>query len=86
MSDTGIDVVPKLPKFPVPVLKYVPVPVVPLSISYRTYRKVSGTGIDVAPNIPVSGTGIDVVPNLPTYPVPVMPTVYTSVRTVPNTP
>ena len=48
---------------------------------YRRYRypcrteltKVSGTGIDVVPNLPneVSGTGIiDVVPDLPKGPVP----------------
>ena len=42
MSGTGIDVVPNLPKCPVPVL-----------MLCRTYRiEVSGTGIDVVPNIP----------------------------------
>ena len=85
---TGTDVVPKLPKYPVPVM------------SYRTYRsvrhqywcteitEVSGTGMKSlpVPVVPVSmsyeltevsGTGIDVVPNLPKCPVPVTPAVYT---------
>ena len=89
VSGTGIDVVPKLPKCPVPVL-----------MLYRTYRsvryryeglyryrryqypyrteltEVSGTGIDVVPNL-----CIDVVPNLPKCPVPVlMYRTYRSVR------
>ena len=85
VSGTGIDV-PKLPKCPVPIWKSVPVPAVPVSISYRSYRsvryrywrrteltEVSGTGIDVIPKVTeVSGTGIDVVPNLRKCPVPVL--------------
>ena len=82
----GIDVVPNLPKCPVPVLilyrnyrsvryRY------KILYRYRRYRypcrteltEVSGTGIDAVPNLPeVSGTGIDVVPNLPKFPVPVL--------------
>ena len=57
---TGIDVVPKLPKCPVPVL-----------MSSRTHRGVryrySCTEVTE-----VSGTGIDVVPKLPKGPVPVL--------------
>ena len=42
-------------------------------MSYRTYRSVSGTGIDVVPNLPkLSGIGIDVVENLTKRPVPVL--------------
>ena len=45
VSGTGIDVVPNLPKRPVPVLEV-----------YRTYRSVrhryKSTGIDVIPNLP----------------------------------
>ena len=37
VSGTGIDVVPKLPKYPVPVWKSVPVPVL---TPYRTYRSI----------------------------------------------
>ena len=61
-----------------------------MSMSYRT-SEVSGTGIDVVPNLPkcpvpvlmsyptseVYGTGIDVVPNLPKCPVPVIRAAYT---------
>ena len=39
VSGTGIDV-PSLPKSPVPVWTSVPVPAVPVSMSYRTYRSV----------------------------------------------
>ena len=56
VSGNGIDAVPKLQKCPVPVWKSVPVPAVPVSISF----------------IEVSGTGIDVVPKLPKCPVPVL--------------
>ena len=69
---TGMDVVPNLPKCPVPVLT-----------SYRTYRsvrhrywwcteltEVSGTGTKVCPV--TAGTGIDAIPNLPKVPVPVL--------------
>ena len=48
VSGTGINVVPNLPTCPVPVWKSVPVPAVPVSISY----KVSGTVMDVVPNLP----------------------------------
>ena len=41
LSCDRVDVVPNLPKCPVPVL-----------MSYRSYQKVSGTGIDVVPNLP----------------------------------
>ena len=72
VSGTGIDVVPKLPKCPVPVL-----------MLYRTYRSVLyryeslyryrryryGYRTELTG---VSGTGIDVVPNLPKCPVPVL--------------
>ena len=40
VSFTVIDVVPILVKSPIPVWKSVPVPAVPVSISYRTYRSV----------------------------------------------
>ena len=40
LSGTGIDVVPTLSKCPVPVWKSVPVPAAPVSMSYRTYRRV----------------------------------------------
>ena len=66
MLGTGMDVVPNLPKCPVPVL-----------LSCRTYQ-VSCTGIDV-PNLPkcpvpefcngTGGTGIHIVPDLPKSPV-----------------
>ena len=50
VSGTGIDV-PKLPKCPVPIRTSVPYRRYPYP--YRTERtKVSGTGIDVVPNLP----------------------------------
>ena len=71
VSSTGIDVVPHLPKCPVPVLMY------------RTYRsvryqywgcteltEVCGTGMKVCTG--TGGTGIDDVPNLMKCPVPVL--------------
>ena len=82
---TAIDVVPNLPKCPVPVLmlyrnyrsvRYpyeslyrVPVPV---SMSYRTYRSVWYRYWCRTELTEVSGTGINVVPNLPKCPVPVL--------------
>ena len=68
MFGIGIDVVPNLPKFPVPVLVY-----------YRTYRRIRywywcRTDISEA-----SGTGIDVVPNLLKRPAPVIPVIYSGV-------
>ena len=66
---TGFDVVPNLPKCPVPVLMD------------RTYRRV-GTDMKVCTELTeVFGTGIDAVPNLPKCPVPVlMDRTYRSVR------
>ena len=72
VSGTGIDVVPNLPKCPVPVL-----------MLYRTYRSVRYRYESLyryrryrypyrAELTEVSGTGIDVVPNLPKCPVPVL--------------
>ena len=66
-----ITVALNLPKCPAPVWKSVPVPLVPVSVSYRTYPSVRyqypcGTELTE-----VSGTGIDVMPNLPKCPVPV---------------
>ena len=55
---TGIDAVPNLPKFLVPVL-----------ISYRTYRSYQHLCLTEVTEF--SGTGIDVVPNLPKRPVAV---------------
>ena len=46
VSCTSIDVVPDLPKRPVPVWKSVAVPAKTISMAYRTYR----SGIDVVPN------------------------------------
>ena len=67
---TGMDVVPNLPKCPVPVW-----------MPYRTYRSVRyryGCRTELTE---VFGTGIDVVPNLPKCPVPVlMYQTYRSVR------
>ena len=76
MSRTDRDDVPNLPKYPVPILmlfrtyrsvpyryESLPVPAVPVLISYHTYTEVSGTGIDV-------------VPILPKCAVPVIPAVY----------
>ena len=74
VPSTGIDVVPILPKYPVPVL-----------MSYRTYRCVRYRYPCRTDITEVSGTGIDVVPNLPKCPVPVTYRRYASVRTVPNT-
>ena len=58
MFGTGIYVVPKLPKRPVPALMY---------RTYRSIRYRYGCRTEV---IEVSGTGIDVEPKLPKYPVP----------------
>ena len=58
---TGIDVVPNLPKCPVPVL-----------MSYRTYRSVHYRYCCRTELTEVSGAGIEVVPNLPKCPVPVL--------------
>ena len=74
---TGIDAVPNLTKCPVPVWKSVPVPAVPVSISYRSYRNVRYRYWRRTEVTEVSGTGIDVVPSLPKCPVPVIPAVYT---------
>ena len=76
MSGTGIDVVPNLLKCPVPVLKSVPVPAVPVSMSYRTYRS-DRYRYGCTEVIEVSGTGIDV-PKLPKCLVPEIPAVYTA--------
>ena len=67
VSGAGIDVVPKLPKCPVPVL-----------MSYRTYRSIRYRYPCCTEVTEVSGTGIDVVQNLPKCPVPVIPAVYTA--------
>ena len=82
---TGIDVVPNLPKCPVPGIDVVPnLPrcPVPVLMLYRTYPsvrcrygyrteliEVSGTRMKVCTG--TGGTGIDAVPNLPQCPVPV---------------
>ena len=60
VSGTGVDLVSKLPKCPVPVL-----------MSYRTYRSVRYR-YWCTELTEVSGTGINVVPNLPKCPLPVM--------------
>ena len=89
VSGAGIDVVPKLPKCPVPVL-----------MSYRTYRSGRYRYLYRTEVTEKSGTGIGVVPNLPKYPVPALVSYrtyrsgntggiyrrYASVRTVPKTP
>ena len=90
VSGTGIDAIPDWRKSLVPVRKSVPVPAVPVSISYRTYQSVR---IHIVSNLPkcpnpyrieltkVSDTGMDV-PNVPKYPVPVLMSyrTYRSVR------
>ena len=60
VSGTGIDVVPNLPKCPVPVFMY------------RTYRSVRHRYWCRTELTEVSGTGIHVIPNLPKCPVPVL--------------
>ena len=69
-SGTGIDIVPTLPKCPVPVLMYQNYRSVRYRYEsmyrYRRYRYPCRTELTE-----VSGTGIDVVPNLPNFPVPV---------------
>ena len=72
MSGAGVDVVPNLPKCPVPVINSVPAPAVPVSISYRTYRSVRYRYGCLPELTEVSGTDIDVIPNLPKRPVPVL--------------
>ena len=75
VSGTGIDVVPKLPKYPVPVLmlyrngRSVRYQYESL-YRYRRYRYPCRTELTE-----VSGTGIDVAPNLLKGPVPVIPPV-----------
>ena len=66
MSGTGIDVVPKLPKNPVPLRKSVPAPPVQVFMSYRLPE--------------VSGTGFDAELNLLKSLVPVIPAVYTACK------
>ena len=70
-SGTGIDIVPTLPKCPVPVLMYQNYRSVRYRYEsmyrYRRYRYPCRTELTE-----VSGTGIDVVPNLPNFPVPVL--------------
>ena len=71
------------------VWKSVPVPAVPVSISYRTYWSIRHKYWCRPEVTLVSGTGINVVPNLPMCLVPVIPAVYrryASVHTVLNTP
>ena len=75
MAGTGIDFVPNLPACPLPVCKSVPVPSVPVSISYRTYRAVRYRYPYRTELTKVSGTGIDVVQNLLKCPAPVIPAV-----------
>ena len=99
MSGTGSDVVPNLPKCPVPVM-----------MLYRTYRSVRYRYESMyryrryrypyrTELTEVSGTGVDVVPKLPKCPLPVLMSYrtcrsvryrqyrrYVSVRTVPDTP
>ena len=82
VSGTGIDVVPKLPKYPVPVLmlyrngRSVRYQYESL-YRYRRYRYPCRTGL-----IEESGIGIDLVPNLPKCPVTVLMSyrTYRSVR------
>ena len=69
VSGTGIDVVPNLPKCPVPVLTSLPVPAVPVSISCRTFQYRYWCHTEPTA---VSGTGINDVTNLATCPVPVL--------------
>ena len=59
MSDTGINVIPNIPKCPVPVRKPVPAPAVSVLISYEL-TEVGSTGI------------IDVFPHLEKFPVRVL--------------
>ena len=60
---TGVDVVPNLPKCPVPVLEV-----------YRNYQSVRhSTKVCTG-----TGTGIDTVPNFPNFPVPVLMSYRTS--------
>ena len=68
---TGIHIIPKLPKCPVPVL-----------MSYRTYQSVPYRYSCRTELTEVCGTGIGVVPNLPKCPVPVLMSyrIYRSVR------
>ena len=80
VSSRGIVVVPNLPKCPVPVWKSVPVPVVPVSISYRTYGSVRYWYWCRVEPTEVSSTGIKVTPNLPNCSVPAIPAVYTGGR------
>ena len=82
MPGTGIDVEPKLPKWPVPVWKSVPVPAVPVSMSYPTDRSVRYRYWCRTQLTEVSGTGVNVVPKLPICPVPVLMSylTYRSVR------
>ena len=82
VSGTGIDAVPKLPKYPEPVLmlyrNYRSVRYRYESLyRYRRYRYPCRTGLTG-----VTGTGIDVAPNLPKCPVPVLMSyrTYRSVR------
>ena len=79
VSGTGADVVPNLPKCPVPVLMLYRLSKcpVPVWMSYRNYRsvryqltEVSGAGMKVCTG--TGGTGIHVVPNLPKCPVPIL--------------
>ena len=69
-TGTGMDVVPNLPKCPVPVL-----------MSYRTYRSVRNRYGCYTKLTKVSGIIMDVVPNLPKCPVPVW-MLYRSYRSV----
>ena len=73
----GIDVVPNTPRCPVPVWKSGPVPAVPVSISYRSYRSVRYRYWCRTEVTEVSVTGIEVVSNLPKRPAPVISAVYT---------
>ena len=81
MSGTDIDVVPNLPKYPVPVLMYGTIRSVRYRYEslyrYRRYRHPYRTKLTK-----VSGTGMDVVPNLLKYLVPVLMSyrTYRSVR------
>ena len=75
---TNIDIAPSLPKCPVPLWKSVPVPAVPVSMSYRTYRSVRYRYWCRAERTEASGTCTDVVPNLPKCPVSVIPAEYTA--------
>ena len=62
VSGTGIDVVRNLPKCPVPVWKSVPVPAVPVLMSYRSYRSVQCRYWCRTEVNELSGTGVYVVP------------------------